>query len=198
MLSILHYLINMSSESVFLLNLYVADPVLRSAYDNRINKHNEEMRSDNYPNSGFDLLCPSDINISELAIEPNMVANLKVDLGIKCSAYIADASTLSPLRPSGYYMYARSSISSTCLRLANNVGIIDSGYRGNIKIALDIINNNCFQQKKIESSNIVNANDRIVQICSPDLGRIIVKLVEAENDLSNTSRGEGGFGSTGR
>ena len=35
----------------------------------------------------------------------------------------------------GYYLYPRSSISKTPLILANSVGIIDSGYRGNIKAA---------------------------------------------------------------
>ena len=39
--------------------------------------------------------------------------------------------------PTGYYSYPRSSISKTPLLLANNVGIIDSGYRGNIKVAFD-------------------------------------------------------------
>ena len=38
-----------------------------------------------------------------------------------------------------YYLYPRSSVSTkTPLRLANSVGIIDSGYRGNIKAVFDI------------------------------------------------------------
>ena len=40
----------------------------------------------------------------------------------------------------GYYMYPRSSLSKTKLRLANSVGIIDSGYRGNLIGMFDLIN----------------------------------------------------------
>ena len=36
-----------------------------------------------------------------------------------------------------FYVYPRSSISKTPLRMANSVGIIDSGYRGNLKFAVD-------------------------------------------------------------
>jgi dUTPase len=39
--------------------------------------------------------------------------------------------------------------------------------------------------------------ERLVQICAPDLRPFLVKLVD-ENFLSNTERGEGGFGSTGK
>ena len=40
----------------------------------------------------------------------------------------------------GYYLYMRSSSPiNTPLRMANNVGIIDSGYRGNIRACFDII-----------------------------------------------------------
>jgi dUTPase len=37
---------------------------------------------------------------------------------------------------------------------------------------------------------------RLVQICAPDLSAFNVVIVD-ENDLSNTERGDGGFGSTG-
>jgi dUTPase len=40
--------------------------------------------------------------------------------------------------------------------------------------------------------------DRISQICAPGLSPIYVELVDKEEDLSITSRGSGGFGSTGK
>ena len=70
--------------------------------------------------------------------------------------------------------------------LANSVGIIDSGYRGNIKVALKIF-------AKFHS---IHKYSRLTQICLPSLQPFLIKLVE-EEDLTETIRGEGGFGSTG-
>jgi dUTP pyrophosphatase len=94
-------------------------------------------------------------------------------------------------------MYPRSSLSKTRLRLANSVGIIDSGYRGNLIGMFD-----CFSAGKgslceTEYDYIVKPFEKLVQICAPDLRPIFVELVETEEELSSaTLRGEGGFGST--
>ena len=103
-----------------------------------------------------------------------------IDLGIKCEAFDDDGNPLS------YYLRARSSISKTPMRLANAVGVIDSGYRGNIKAALDNIRDEDYTIKK---------GSRLVQICSPTLSPITVCIVDK---VSETDRGEGGFGSTGK
>ena len=71
--------------------------------------------------------------------------------------------------------------------LANSTGIIDSGYRGNIKVALRLFN----------KSYQITKYTRLTQICLPSLKPFFIKLVDVE-DLSDTIRGEGGFGSTGR
>ena len=71
--------------------------------------------------------------------------------------------------------------------MCNNVGIIDSGYRGNIKANFDVLCND-----KIEKY------DRVNQICAPGLIPIHVILLENINELTYTSRGDGGFGSTGK
>ena len=84
-----------------------------------------------------------------------------------------------------YYLYPRSSISKTPLRLANSVGIIDAGYRGNLMAVVDNIS--------IQAYNI-QKKDRLFQICAGNLEPIEFQLA---NDLSNTQRGFGGFGSTG-
>jgi dUTP pyrophosphatase len=91
----------------------------------------------------------------------------------------------------GYYLYPRSSTGTkTPLRLANSVGIIDSGYRGNIISVFDNWKN---------STYVVEKYNRLVQICPPDLSYpMSVTMVENDDTLGRTERGEGGFGSTGR
>ena len=95
----------------------------------------------------------------------------------------------------GYYMYPRSSLSKTPLRLANSVGIIDSGYRGPLIGMFDMIYRGTSHPN---TSYIISKYDRLLQICAPNLCPILVKWTEDVSDLGITSRGEGGFGSTGR
>ena len=72
---------------------------------------------------------------------------------------------------------------------ANNVGIIDAGYRGHLMGMFDVI---------YENETIINKFDRHLQICAPGLIPIIVEMVNSKEDLGEkTARGDGGFGSTG-
>ena len=125
--------------------------------------------------SGLDLFCPETITI-------NPGETVKINLQINCEAL---HDTIENTNVS-YYLYPRSSIIKTPLRLANSVGIIDAGYRGDIIACVDNI--------KSESYTI-NKGDRLFQICSGNLEPIQFQLV---NELSNTQRGSGGFGSTGQ
>lgn len=106
-----------------------------------------------------------------------------------------------PTQPCGFYLYPRSSISKTRMRLANSVGIIDAGYRGDLIAAIDTIG--IFGSTDIwhiwnETLAPVKKYDRYFQICAPDLSPFLVHLVETEQELSPpTERGSGGFGSTG-
>jgi dUTP pyrophosphatase len=90
--------------------------------------------------------------------------------------------------PLSYYLYPRSSVSKTNLRLANSVGIIDSGYRGNIIGMFDIINH---------ENNFCEKYSRLLQICSPTLKPLHVEIVNNIDLLGLTERGDNGFGSTG-
>ena len=122
--------------------------------------------------SGLDLYCPQDI-----VVKPG--ETVKIDLKIQCEALnLGETDNVS------YYLYPRSSIVNTPLRLANSVGIIDAGYRGNIMAYVDNIKT---EEYRIE------AGTRLFQICSPDLSPLTFELV---NQLSDTTRGTGGFGST--
>ena len=91
--------------------------------------------------------------------------------------------------PVGYFLYPRSSTGTkTPLRLANSIGIIDAGYRGNYIAAFDNIRPQAFTVEK---------GQRLVQICPPNLTYPL--RVELVNDLDmQTERGAGGFGSTGK
>lgn len=72
------------------------------------------------------------------------------------------------------------------VRLANTTGIIDSDYRGELKICL---------RNDSDSDYQVNANDRICQALVLPVLRCAFSKVEK---LSETKRGESGFGSTGK
>ena len=135
--------------------------------------------------SGLDLFIPEGINI-----KANSVSNV-IDLGIACAAYMDENCE----KPTSYYLYPRSSMGSkTPLRLSNSVGIIDSGYRGNIKAVFDNTQGFGFMEFTLERGN------RYVQICPPNLEYPMkVFIVDNLDDLGKaTLRGGGGFGSTGQ
>ena len=85
-----------------------------------------------------------------------------------------------------YFLMPRSSISKTPLRLSNSVGLIDGGYRGEIMASCDNI-------KDIEF--VAEKGQRLFQLVASDCSPITYELVK---QLTETSRGSGGFGSTGK
>lgn len=91
--------------------------------------------------------------------------------------------------PNGYVglVYARSGLScKQGLAPANKVGVIDSDYRGNIMVAL------YNQSNKVRT---VSEGDRIAQIIIQPVEQFGFKVKE---NLSDTIRGNGGFGSSGK
>ena len=166
------------------LKVLVEDAELRSKYETAITNHNlKTIQNIDFPDSGFDLMTPfcatSTIGSHKLV---NHKVN-KVELGVKCAAVLYDIA--GNTSNSGYYLYPRSSISKSCVRLANSVGIIDAGYRGQICAMADVVYND---------DTFLEAYDKMFQICAPNLVPVIAELV---TDLGvPTTRGEGGFGST--
>lgn len=114
---------------------------------------------------------------------------VKLPQGVKCAMY-----NLVNEQYSGYYLYPRSSIIKTPLRLANSVGIIDAGYRGEIIAVVDNIDRNNDIKDVVE--NYAKKKERLFQICAPNLSAFEVEIIENEEILGKTERGEGGFGST--
>lgn len=90
--------------------------------------------------------------------------------------------------PEGWlaFILPRSSIGAkTPLRLSNSVGLIDSGYRGELGILYD---------NTSDEPYTVNAGDRIAQLLVMPSYRFQAKVVDI---LADSDRGEGGFGSSG-
>jgi dUTP pyrophosphatase len=91
--------------------------------------------------------------------------------------------------PQGYVglIYPRSSNSKTDLYLTNHVGVIDSGYRGEIMFKYRP-NNGTF-------AKIYHVGDRVGQLIIMPYPQI--ELVESD-ELTDSARGDAGFGSTGK
>ena len=92
--------------------------------------------------------------------------------------------------PSNEYValvYVRSSLGfKKGVTLSNSVGVIDSDYRGEIKVSLANLSDKEF---------VVNPGDRIAQLV---ITPVCIPSLTVTNELSSTYRGEGGFGSTGK
>jgi dUTP pyrophosphatase len=84
-------------------------------------------------------------------------------------------------------VFPRSSIRNTTLSMANSVGVIDSGYRGEILISF----------KMLDKNEVVGytIGDRIAQLVIMPVP--LVQFVEVD-ELSETERGTDGHGSTGK
>ena len=147
------------------LSILSETPEIRTLYEDHSTYHEGD--------SGLDLFFPEEVNM-----EPRETK--KINLGIKCEAY----PSKNKEHNISYYLYPRSSISKTPLRMANSVGIIDAGYRGFIMIAVDNISDEPY---------CIEKEQRLFQICAPTLSSLTFELTDV---LSYTSRGEGGFGST--
>ena len=166
----------------YLLHLKVPDEML-DVYHSAVLNHNKKINQQCYFDAGFDLICPEDVDVPGLA-------TAKINLGVCGSmTYIDEASSHPLTMPVGYFMYPRSSTGTkTPLRLANSVGVIDSGYRGNYIAVFDNVRADTFKVEK---------GQRLVQICAPNLMYPI--KVDLVDDLGEeTLRGAGGFGSTGK
>ena len=134
--------------------------IAREFYHNHGHFHNGD--------AGLDLYVLNDIHF-----EPGETKAIK--LGISCE----------PDDGISYYLFPRSSISKTPLRMANSIGLIDGGYRGEIMAVCDNIKSESYTAKK---------GQRLFQLVATDSSPIQYELAD---ELEMTTRGTGGFGSTG-
>lgn len=124
--------------------------------------------------SGIDIPFPSTVVVGGKGV--------LVDLGIKAAMYDEQGNSVS------FWLLPRSSIYKTDIRLANSIGLIDAGYRGELKAPVDVI-------PGLSEFYTLDQGVRLFQIAAPNLAQVKVEVVA---ELSETSRGEGGFGSTGK
>jgi dUTP pyrophosphatase len=157
--------------------MYILEIKVDESVSNDIRQYYHSLSQAENTDSGVDLVCVETQNMEEFVVST-------INFGIKCQMKNTSSSQFYP-----YYLYPRSSISKTPLIMANSVGIIDKDYRGNImaKVRNIPINN-------LKKKYLLKEGDRLFQICSPDLSPLKVIVVDK---LSETSRGEGCFGSTG-
>lgn len=122
--------------------------------------------------AGFDLYADNNVDIT---IHPHETRKIGTGLALEI--------------PDGYYgaIFARSGLATKeGLRPANCVGICDSDYRGEYIVAIHNDSN---------EDRVIEPKERIAQLIIMQYPHIT--FVEVD-ELSDTSRGEGGFGSTGK
>jgi dUTP pyrophosphatase len=146
------------------LRIKILDDEVSSYYKDRTTTYDGD--------AGMDLYCPH-----QLIIEPNETHLIK--MGIACEM-------TDEYLPVSFMLVPRSSISKTPLRMSNSIGIIDSGYRGEIMASVDNISNEDY---------MITPGQRLFQIIHPTLYPFNTDVVK---ELSETERGDGGFGSTGK
>ena len=166
------------------------DAMLRAQYEDMFVRRRESIskyvRSGSDPaipcpeiDAGIDLFVPEPISITTTP----SVRTVTVKHQFHCAMYFGDI-------PCGFHMYPRSSVSKTPLRLANSVGIIDAGYRGDIIAKFDV-HAHMFLE--------IPMYGRVVQLCAPNMTYpVCPTMVDSLDALGGpTIRGSGGFGSTG-
>jgi dUTP pyrophosphatase len=104
--------------------------------------------------------------------------------------------------PPGFHteLFPRSSVSKTDLVLANSIGLVDNGYRGEMLVRFKYVPRSAgsmYSQVVVRehvNPSLFKKGDRIAQLV---IRRTEIAYVEEVADLSDTERGAGGFGSTG-
>lgn len=197
-------------DKFMVLKMYVdsEDANLRDLYIQSANNHNNKIiHNHEFIDAGFDLFAPGaqeardDFSNDQSVLQffgPNReIENPvnKLNFRVRCSARMFADTGKS--YNTGYFMYPRSSLSRTRLRLANSTGIIDSGYRGHLMGMFDVVNIPNDEERCADYFG--QKYDRYLQICAPGLVPILIEVVNSIEELGEeTERGSGGFGSTGR
>jgi len=120
--------------------------------------------------------------------------------------YIEYKTGLAIELPPGYHseIFPRSSITKTDLILANSIGLVDNGYRGELLVRFKYIPRS-YKIDTGKSTELVTINnpysifykqgDKIAQLV---IRKTITPYIEEVAELSSTERATGGFGSTGK
>lgn len=109
-------------------------------------------------------------------------------------SYISYKTGLAIEIPKGYVglLFPRSSNCKKQLLLTNSVGVIDSGYRGEIEFRFKIVGNGNLPDGAVDCYDVGDKVGQLIIMPYPS-----IELVEA-SDLADSQRGDSGFGSTGK
>jgi dUTP pyrophosphatase len=136
--------------------------------------------------------------INENAVIPKYAKNSDAGLDLVATSIISETpkqitygTGIAMEIPEGFVglVFPRSSIRKYDLTLSNSVGVIDSGYRGELQATFNKTNHS------LQRVDDYKVGDRIAQIIILPYPPIEFNEV---NELSDSERGEGGFGSTGK
>ncbi len=156
------------------LYVYVPDENLRAAMEQHTNTRR-------WTDSGFDLLSPRTyLNFS----------TFRYGVEMKLGAHFAALDFND--NPVPFLLLARSSMSLTPLRMSNQIGLADAGYRGELIARVDCVSN--------EEEYNVDFGRRLFQVVQHNwLPWTNIVFVDSLNRLPKApdNRGAGGFGSTG-
>ena len=141
--------------------------------------------------------------LNELAVIPKYSKKGDAGMDLTCIEALLDASGcyvyktgLAVEIPEGFMglLFPRSSNAKKSLMLTNSVGVIDSGYRGEIMFKYKPNYQYFLQSEEIKNEQIYLKGERVGQL-------IIMPYPEVEwevvDELSDSDRGDGGYGSTG-
>ena len=136
--------------------------------------------------------------LNENAVIPSYAKSGDAGMDLVATSIISETDTqitfgigLALEIPFGFVglIFPRSSVRKTRLMLSNCVGVVDSGYRGELQATFNKVNQNSIAEHDYK------VGDRIAQIMI--IPHPEIEFEEAD-ELSDTERGEGGFGSTGK
>ena len=156
------------------LYVYVPDHTLRSDMQ-------EHLKKRRWTDSGFDLLSPEMILYFQ---------NNKNGVEMKLGAHFAALDLQGNAVP--YLLLARSSTSLTPLRMSNQIGLADAGYRGELIARVDCVSD--------DGEYVIEHGRRLFQVIQHNwLPWKDIVFVSTLDELPSApdSRGSGGFGSTG-
>lgn len=146
--------------------------------DDNIIQYYQNYKPNHSDDSGFDLPTCKKVKIQK----HNPIGT--IEFGVSCAMLDNTTNNFT-----GFYLYPRSSFSKYPLICCNSVGIIDAGYRGEIKGKVRWL-----PFEPLEDFAIIDQGLKLFQLCSPDLSPFKVKIV---SELPTSTRGTDGFGSTG-
>jgi dUTP pyrophosphatase len=157
------------------LYVYVENPNVRAAME-------KQLKNRRWTDSGFDI-------VSSTTTLDFMQTNIGVELRLGCIFAALDDNE----NPVPYLLLARSSTSLTPLRMSNQIGLADSGYRGELIARVDYFGQGYHYD--------IEFGRRLFQVVQHNwLPWKTIVFVDNPNELPAAldNRGAGGFGSTGQ